>query len=123
MFAYRGSQLEQDLKELKESINKTEYEKAIEPFKKQIAQLEKKIYKQTKDMESLYRATQDFINGIEQNYIDIIVNLDKPEIYVGPLNESEPQKCKMEKMTIPIKQDLKECFINKVNHYKNKYYF
>lgn len=36
MFCYKGSKLESDLDDLKREIRKTDYEKAIEPYQKQI---------------------------------------------------------------------------------------
>ena len=44
MFCYKGSKLESDLNDLKKEYKKTDYEKAIEPYQRQINELEKKLY-------------------------------------------------------------------------------
>lgn len=41
MLFYNGSKLESDLDDLKREIKKTDYEKTIEPYQKQIDELEK----------------------------------------------------------------------------------
>lgn len=118
---YKGSKLEEDLEQLKTSINKTEHQKAIEPYQEKISRLERKILEQRDDIENLYMACQDFIKSIERDYLTIIVNLDEPKAYIPTFDSPKLQVCHIKQITVPIKQNLKECFINQVRYYENKY--
>lgn len=63
MLFYNGSKSESDLNDLKREIKKTDYEKTIKPYQKQINELEKKLYYLTRDIESLYLAGKELINS------------------------------------------------------------
>ncbi len=118
MFFYRGSKLESDLNDLKKECKKTDYERAIEPYQKQINELEKKIYYLNQDMEALYSAGKNLINSIEEDYLKVIVNLDEPASY---FDKPTLTAINVKKIVVPIKKDLLENYIYLINYYKSKY--
>ena len=118
MFWYKGSKLESDLDDLKREIKKTDYEKAIELYQKRIDELERKLYYQNKDMNALYFASKELINSINEDYLEVIINLDKPKAYFGI---PEVAKENFKKILVPIQQDLLENYVYWFNYYKSKY--
>lgn len=118
MFCYKGSKLESDLNDLKKECKKTDYEKAIEPYQKQINKLEKKLYYLTNDIETLYLAGKELINSIDKDYLEVIINLDEPKAY---FKKPELSKMTLKRIAVPIKQDLLENYIYWINYYKSKY--
>lgn len=118
MLFYNGSKLESDLDDLKKEIKKTDYEKAIEPYQKRIDELERKLYYQNKDMNTLYFASKELINSINEDYLEVIINLDKPKVYFGT---PEVAKGTFKKIVVPIQQDLLENYVHWFNYYKSKY--
>ena len=84
MFFYNGSKLESDMNDLKKECKKTDYEKAIEPYQKQINELEKKLYYQAQDIETLYSIGKELIKSINKDYLEVIINLDEPKAYFKP---------------------------------------
>ena len=118
MLFYSGSKLERDLDDLKKEIKKTDYEKAIEPYQKRIDELERKLYYQNKDMNALYFAGKELINSINEDYLEVIINLDKPKAYFGT---PKVAKGTFKKIAVPIKQDLLENYMYWINYYKSKY--
>lgn len=119
MFFYRGSKLESDLNDLKKECKKTDYERAIEPYQKQINELEKKIYYLNQDMEALYSAGKNLINSIEEDYLKVIVNLDEPVAYFD--NPQQLMAINFKEIVVPIKKDLLENYVYWINYYKSKY--
>ena len=117
MLFYNGSKLESDLDDLKKEIKKTDYEKAIEPYQKRIDELERKLYYQNKDMNALYFASKELINSINEDYLEVIINLDKPKAYFGT---PEVAKENFKKIVVPIQQDLLENYVYWFNYYKFK---
>lgn len=118
MFCYKGSKLESDLNDLKKECKKTDYEKAIEPYQKQINKLEKKLYYLTKDIEALYLAGKELINSIDKDYLEMIIDLDEPKAY---FKKPELVKMTVKRIAVPIKQDLLENYIYWINYYKSKH--
>lgn len=118
MLFYRGSKLERDLNDLKKECKKTDYERAIEPYQRQINELEKKIYYLNQDMEALYLAGKNLINSVDKDYLEVIVNLDKPKAYFG---KPEVTAMNIERIVVPIKKDLLENYVYWINYYKSKY--
>ena len=118
MLFYNGSKLESDLDDLKKEIKKTDYEKAIEPYQKRIDELERKLYYQNKDMNALYFASKELINSINEDYLEVIINLDEPKAYFGT---PEVAKENFKKILVPIQQDLLENYVYWFNYYKSKY--
>lgn len=118
MFCYKGSKLESDLNDLKKEYKKTDYEKAIEPYQRQINELEKKLYYLTKDIETLYLVGKELINSIDKDYLEVIINLDEPKAYFKP---PELTEMTIKRIAIPIKQDLLENYMYWINYYKSKY--
>lgn len=117
MLFYNGSKLESDLDDLKKEIKKTDYEKAIEPYQKRIDELERKLYYQNKDMNALYFASKELINSINEDYLEVIINLDKPKAYFGT---PEVAKGTFKKIVVPIQQDLLENYVYWFNYYKTE---
>lgn len=118
MFFYGGSKLESDLDDLKKEIKKTDYEKAIEPYKKQIHELEEKVYYLNQDMEALYLAGKELINSIDMDYLKVVINLDEPKAYFGT---PELTEATFKNIAVPIKQELLENYVYLFNYYKSKY--
>ncbi len=118
MFFYRGSKLESDLNDLKKECKKTDYERAIEPYQKQINELEKKIYYLNQDMEALYSAGKNLINSIEEDYLKVIVNLDEPVSY---FDKPQLTAINFKEIVVPIKKDLLANYVYWINYYKSKY--
>ena len=118
MFCYKGSKLESDLDSLKRKIEKTDYEKAIEPYQKQINKLEKKLYYLTKDIEALYLAGKELINSIDKDYLEVIIDLDEPKAY---FKKPELVETVVKRIAVPIKQDLLENYVYWINYYKSKH--
>ena len=118
MFCYKGSKLESDLNDLKKECKKTDYEKAIEPYQRQINELEKKLYYLTKDIETLYLVGKELINSIDKDYLEVIIDLDEPKAYFKP---PELTEMTIKRIAIPIKQDLLENYMYWINYYKSKY--
>lgn len=118
MLFYNGSKLESDLNDLKKECKKTDYEKAIEPYQRQINELEKKLYYLKQDIEALYLAGKELINSTDKDYLDIIINIDEPKAYFKP---PELTKMTIKRIAIPIKQDLLENYMYWINYYKSKY--
>lgn len=118
MFFYKGSKLESDLNDLKKECEKTDYEKAIEPYKKQIYELEKKVYYLRQDMEALYLAGKELINSIDKDCLDVIINIDEPKAH---FKLPEVTEMTIKRIVIPIKQDLLENYMYWINYYKYKY--
>ena len=118
MFFYNGSKLESDLNDLKKECKKSDYEKVIEPYQKQINELEKKIYYLNQDMEALYLAGKSLVDSVDKNYLDVIINLDEPKAY---FRKPELKTMNIKKIAVPIKQDLLENYMYWINFYKAKY--
>lgn len=118
MFFYNGSKLENDLNDLKKECKKTDYEKTIEPYQKQINELEKKLYYLRRDLEALYLTGKALINSIDKDYLEMIINIDKPKAYFKPPELSEMT---IKRIAISIKQDLLENYVYWINYYKSKY--
>lgn len=118
MFCYKGSKLESDLNDLKKEYKKTDYEKAIEPYQRQINELEKKLYYLKQDIEALYLTGKELINSIDMDYLKVAINLDEPKAYFGT---PELTEATFKNIAIPIKQDLLENYVYWFNYYKNKY--
>lgn len=118
MFFYNGSKLESDLNDLKKECKKTDYERAIEPYQKQINELEKKLYYLRQDLEALYLAGKELINSIDKDYLETIINIDEPKVYFKP---PELTEMTIRRIAIPIKQDLLENYMYWINYYKSKY--
>lgn len=118
MLSYNGSKLESDLDNLKREIKKTDYEKTIEPYQKQIDELEKKLYYLRQDLETLYLAGKELINSIDKDYLEMIINIAEPKAYFKP---PELTKMTIKRIAIPIKQDLLENYMYWINYYKSKY--
>lgn len=118
MLFYNRSKLESDLNDLKRECKKTDYEKAIEPYQKQINKLEKKLYYLIQDIETLYLAGKELINSIDKDYLEVIINLDEPKAY---FKKSEEAVMTVKRITVPIKQDLLENYVYWINYYKSKY--
>lgn len=119
MFLYNGSKLEQDLKDLKREVIKSDYEKTIEPYQNKIYDLEREIFQLRENMKAVISASELLIKSIDKNYIKVIVCTSEPKAYYGDRPEFE--RLNYEKITIPIKQDLLECFYRDIEHYVNKY--
>lgn len=118
MFCYKGSKLESDLDSLKSEIKKTDYEKTIEPYQRQINELEKKLYYLKQDMEVLYLAGKELINSTDKDYLDTIIDIDEPKAY---FKLPEVTEMNIKRIVIPIKQDLLENYMYLINYYKSKY--
>lgn len=118
MFCYKGSKLESDLNDLKKNAKKADYEKVIEPYQRQINELEKKLYYLKQDIEALYLAGKELINSINKDYLEMIINIDEPKAYFKP---PELTKMTIKRIAIPIKQDLLENYMYWINYYKSKY--
>jgi hypothetical protein len=118
MLFYNGSKLESDLDNLKREIKKTDYEKTIEPYQKQIDELEKKLYYLRQDLETLYLAGKELINSIDKDCLEVIINIAEPKAYFKP---PELTKMTIKRIAIPIKQDLLENYMYWINYYKSKY--
>lgn len=118
MFCYKGSKLESDLNDLKKEYKKTDYEKAIEPYQRQINELEKKLYYLKQDIEALYLTGKELINSTDKDYLDIIINIDEPKAYFKKL---ELVKTTVKHIAVPIKQDLLENYVYWINYYESKY--
>lgn len=118
MLFYNGSKLERDLNDLKKECKKTDYERAIKPYQRQINELEKKIYYLNQDMEALYLAGKNLINSVDKDYLDVIVNLDKPKAYFG---KPKLTAINIKRIVVPIKKDLLENYVYWINYYKSKY--
>lgn len=118
MFCYKGSKLESDLNDLKKECKKTDYEKAIEPYQRQINELEKKLYYLKQDIEALYLAGKELINSTDKDCLDIIINIDEPKAY---FKLPELTEMTIKRITISIKQDLLENYMYWIKHYKSKY--
>lgn len=118
MLFYNRSKLESDFNDLKKECKKTDYEKTIEPYQKQINELEKKLYYLTQDMETLYLAGIELINSIDKDYLEVIINLDEPKAYFGT---PELAEMTIKKIAVSIKQDLLENYVYWIKYYKSKY--
>lgn len=118
MLFYNGSKLESDLDDLKREIKKTDCEKAIESYQRQIDELEKKLYYLKQDMEDLYLTGKELINSIDKDCLEMIINIDEPKAYFKP---PELTEMTIKRITIPIKQDLLENYMYWINYYKSKY--
>lgn len=118
MLFYNRSKLESDLNDLKRECKKTDYEKAIEPYQKQIDELEKKLYYLRQDLEALYLAGKELINSIDKDCLETIINIDEPKAYFKP---PELTEMTIRRIAIPIKQDLLENYMYWINYYKSKY--
>lgn len=118
MFFYNGSKLERDLNDLKKECKKTDYKRAIEPYQKQINELEKKIYYLNQDMEALYLAGKELINSIDKDYLEIIINIDEPKAYFKLPKLTEMT---VKKIAVPIKNDLLKNYVYWINFYKAQY--
>lgn len=118
MFCYKGSKLESDLDSLKRETKKTDYKKAIEPYQKQINELEKKLYYLKQDIEALYLAGKELINSTDKDYLDIIINIDEPKAY---FKLPELTEMTIKRIAVPIKQDLLENYVYWINYYKSKH--
>lgn len=118
MFCYKGSKLESDLNDLKKEYKKTDYEKAIEPYQRQINELEKKLYYLKQDIEALYLTGKELINSIDKDYLDMIINIDEPKAYFKP---PELTEMTIKRIAVPIKQDLLENYVYWINYYKSKH--
>ena len=117
MFCYKGSKLESDLNDLKKECKKADYEKVIEPYQRQINELEKKLYYLKQDIEALYLAGKELINSINKDYLEVIIDLDEPKAYFKP----ELVKMTVKRIAVPIKQDLLENYVYWINYYKSKH--
>ena len=118
MFCYKGSKLESDLDSLQRKTKKTDYEKAIEPYQRQINELEKKLYYLKQDIEALYLAGKELINSTDKDYLDIIINIDEPKAY---FKKPELVEMSIKRIRVPIKQDLLENYVYWINYYESKY--
>ena len=118
MFFYEKSKLESDLNDLKKECEKTDYEKIIEPYQKQIHELEKKLYYLKQDMGALYLAGKELINSIDKDYLEVIINLDESKAY---FKKPELAVMNVRRIVTPIKQDLLENYVYWINYYKSKY--
>ena len=119
MILYNWSKLGQDLKDLKREVKKSDYEKITEPYQNKIYDLEREIFQLRENMKAVISASELLINSIDNNYIKVIVCTSEPKAYYGDRPDFE--RPNYEKITIPIKQDLLECFYRDVEHYVNKY--
>ena len=120
MFLYRGSKLESDIRELNSNINKTDYEKAIEPLNKKIYELEEENRHLIEALESIYNSSINLIRSIENDYIKIIIPKKEPQAYFVD-SICCPEILDYDEVNIPIKEHLKEDLINNMNYYKEKY--
>lgn len=118
MFCYKGSKLESDLNDLKKECKKTDYEKAIEPYQRQINELEKKLYYLKQDIEALYLAGKELIKSTDKDYLNIIINIDEPKAY---FKKPELVEMTVKRIAVPIKQDLLENYVYWINYYKSKH--
>lgn len=118
MFCYKGSKLESDLNDLKKECKKTDYEKAIEPYQRQINELEKKLYYLKQDIEALYLAGKELIKSTDKDYLNIIINIDEPKAY---FKKPELVETAVKRIAVPIKQDLLENYVYWINYYKSKH--
>lgn len=101
---------EEQLEELKKEINKTEYEKAREPLLKEIAELKKNNFFLIRQAECYRSLIKEIIGSIKVDYIEIahIKETTCCEFYTSKV---EPTEAKIEKITIPIKEEL----LNSIN--------
>lgn len=118
MFCYKGSKLESDLNDLKKECKKTDYEKAIEPYQRQINELEKKLYYLKQDIEALYLTGKELIKSTDKDYLNIIINIDEPKAY---FKKPELVEMTVKRIAVPIKQDLLENYVYWINYYKSKH--
>lgn len=116
---YRGSQLEDDLKKLTNEVHKSDYEKTVEPFKNRIQDLQKELFDIKKDVEAIYSASRKLIESIEQDYIKLIVCTNEPKAYYG--SPPELENVKYQHISIPVKQDVTECFLRDIAYFRDKY--
>lgn len=110
---------EEQLNELKKEINKTEYEKTIEPYQEEINSLNLKMGNMKKDMIALYEACENIIRSMDKDYIEILIDKNKPKAYftnsinVFSLIDFEERK-------IAVKEDLINDFRTNLQYFRRK---
>ena len=123
MFLYRGSKLEEDIKELTKEARTPEYEKISKPFKEEISSLNYRLFEMKKDLEALYSASTNLIRSMEKDWIDIIINNDEPRAYfVSSINAPlQREEVRFTKIAVPVKRDLIEDLLKNMEYFREKY--
>lgn len=112
---------EEQLNELKKEINKTEYEKTIEPYQEEINSLNLKMGNMKKDMIALYKACENIIRSMDKDYIEILVDKDKhkPKAYFTNSINTLPLT-DFEEIKIAVKEDLINDFRTNLQYFRRK---
>ena len=109
-FLYERSKLEEDLKKISENINKTEHQKTIEPYEKEIRNLYEKLLNHRKIIHNLVDVIRYIEADIDKTHMEYTFLIDEPIL----CEYMEPEKVmshKLEVAKIPISRNV----IDKIN--------
>ena len=109
----------EELNKIIENTGKSEYEKNVEPYQKEMAFLQRKITSQREDLLALIRAVKFLIASIDNDYITIQINTENSKAQFQNISDN-PISAKVVTTEVHIKHDLYNNFIDTYNYIKEK---
>lgn len=104
----------EQIKELKTEINKTEYEKAREPLHNEIKELNKEIWELKKQIEAYRQVFNDIVCSIDLDYIKLYICENPIEVQFGKINDIKLMQANLKPVNVPIKDMLRSEIYRKV---------
>lgn len=111
---------QEQIKELKEEINKTEYEKAREPLNNEIRELNKEIWELRKQIDAYRQVFNDIVCSLDIDYIKLYIRENPIEVQFGKISDIKIMKDDLKPVNVPIKDMLRSEIHKKVSEMYNK---
>lgn len=105
---------QEQIKELKEEINKTEYEKAREPLNNEIRELNKEIWELRKQIDAYRQVFNDIVCSLETDYIKLYIRENPIEVQFGKVSDIKIMQDDLKPVNVPIKDMLRSEIYKKV---------
>lgn len=103
---------QEQIEELKEEINKTEYEKAREPLENEIRELNKEIWELRHQIEAYRQVFNEIVCSLDYDHITLYIRENPIEVQFGKIDDIKLMVDDLKQVNVPIKDKLR-CEINK----------
>lgn len=110
---------QEQIKELKEEINKTEYEKAREPLNNEIRELNKEIWELREEIDAYRQVFNDIVCSLDIDHIKLYIRENPIEVQFGKISDIKMMKDDLKPINVPIKDMLRSEIYKKVSEIYN----
>lgn len=123
MGLFRGYRISQkQLDELKKEINKSEYEKITEPFKKRNHDLIDDVNFYKHQLKNFMQVINEIVDNMAEDYIEIVVDIDNQECSLCTDGNPPLKELKFRTVKIETKPGLKKAIYKRLDEIEQEFY-